>query len=214
MQNIKCVIFDMDGVMFDTERLASQIWLQILDKYHLEPKKEFLDGIKGRNIADSKMIFDSIYGSKIDFLELKELRNKMLERTLRLEGVPIKKGLVECLAFLKNKKKIIAIASSSSKQMILDNLNDTNLISYFDLIVSGEDFKQSKPNPEIFSNVATHFNLKPNECLVIEDSKAGVEAALNANMQIIWIPDLVRFQVDKNVIELNNLLEVIDVFRS
>ena len=214
MQNIKCVIFDMDGVMFDTERLASQIWLQILDKYHLEPKKEFLDGIKGRNIADSKIIFDSIYGSKIDFLELKELRNKMLERTLRLEGVPIKKGLVECLAFLKNKKKIIAIASSSSKQMILDNLNDTNLISYFDLIVSGEDFKQSKPNPEIFSNVATHFNLKPNECLVIEDSKAGVEAALNANMQIIWIPDLVRFQVDKNVIELNNLLEVIDVFRS
>lgn len=214
MQNIKCVIFDMDGVMFDTERLASQIWLQILDKYHLEPKKEFLDGIKGRNIADSKMIFDSIYSSKIDFLELKELRNKMLERTLRLEGVPIKKGLVECLAFLKNKKKIIAIASSSSKQMILDNLNDTNLISYFDLIVSGEDFKQSKPNPEIFSNVATHFNLKPNECLVIEDSKAGVEAALNANMQIIWIPDLVRFQVDKNVIELNNLLEVIDVFRS
>ena len=214
MQNIKCVIFDMDGVMFDTERLASQIWLQILDKYHLEPKKEFLDGIKGRNIADSKMIFDSIYGSKIDFLELKELRNKMLERTLRLEGVPIKKGLVECLAFLKNKKKIIAIASSSSKQIILDNLNDTNLISYFDLIVSGEDFKQSKPNPEIFSNVATHFNLKPNECLVIEDSKAGVEAALNANMQIIWIPDLVRFQVDKNVIELNNLLEVIDVFRS
>ena len=214
MQNIKCVIFDMDGVMFDTERLASQIWLQILDKYHLEPKKEFLDGIKGRNIADSKMIFDSIYGSKIDFLELKELRNKMLERTLRLEGVPIKKGLVECLAFLKNKKKIIAIASSSSKQMILDNLNDTNLVSYFDLIVSGEDFKQSKPNPEIFLNVATHFDLKPNECLVIEDSKAGVEAALNAGMQIIWIPDLVRFEVSNKVIELNDLLEVIDVFRS
>lgn len=214
MQNIKCVIFDMDGVMFDTERLASQIWLQILDKYHLEPKKEFLDGIKGRNIADSKMIFDSIYGSKIDFLELKELRNKMLERALRLEGVPIKKGLVECLAFLKNKKKVLAIASSSSKQMILDNLNDTNLVSYFDLIVSGEDFKQSKPNPEIFLNVATHFDLKPNECLVIEDSKAGVEAALNAGMQIIWIPDLVRFEVSNKVIELNDLLEVIDVFRS
>ncbi len=214
MQNIKCVIFDMDGVMFDTERLASQIWLEILAKYHLEPKKEFLDGIKGRNIADSKLIFDSIYGNEINFLELKELRNNMLETTLRTQGVPIKKGLVECLSFLKSNKKLLAVASSSSKQMILDNLNDTNLTSYFDLIVSGENFKQSKPNPEIFLKVATYFSLKPNECLVIEDSKAGVEAALNAGMQIIWIPDLVRFQVSNKVIELNDLLEVIDVFRS
>ncbi len=208
---IKCAIFDMDGLMFDTEILAEEIWSNILKEYNLEPNKEFLDSIKGRNILDSKKIFESYYKTDVSFLTLKEERNKRLEAKLRCEGVPIKKGLIECLNFLKDKNILLALASSSSKKLILDNLTDTNLLSYFSYIVSGEDLKQSKPNPEIFLKCSSYFNLNVEECIVLEDSKAGIDAAINAGMKAIWIPDLVKFDIPDNVIKLNSLLDVINL---
>ena len=199
----------MDGLMFDTEVLAEKIWTKILASHSLVFNKEFLDSIKGRNIADSKVLFEKYYDTNISFLDLKEERNEMLEYELRHNGVPIKKGLVEALNYLKSLNKKIALASSSSKQLILDNLKDTNLTAYFDYIVSGEDFKQSKPNPEIFLNCSKHFNLQPERCLVLEDSKSGIEAAINANMQAVWVPDLVRFDIPSKVIKIKDLTKVL-----
>lgn len=199
----------MDGLMFDTEVLAEKIWAKILASHSLVFNKEFLDSIKGRNIADSKILFEKYYDTNISFLDLKEERNEMLEYELRHNGVPIKKGLIEALNYLKSLNKKIALASSSSKQLILDNLKDTNLTAYFDYIVSGEDFKQSKPNPEIFLNCSKHFNLQPERCLVLEDSKSGIEAAINANMQAVWVPDLVRFEIPSKVIKIKDLTEVL-----
>ena len=195
--------------MFDTEVLAEKIWTKILASHSLAFNKEFLDSIKGRNIADSKVLFEKYYDTNISFLDLKEERNRMLEYELRHNGVPIKKGLIEALNYLKSLNKKIALASSSSKQLILDNLKDTNLTAYFDYIVSGEDFKQSKPNPEIFLNCSKHFNLQPERCLVLEDSKSGIEAAINANMQAVWVPDLVRFEIPSKVIKIKDLTEVL-----
>lgn len=208
LREIDCVIFDMDGLMFDTERLAEEIWFKILKEVNLVPNKEFLDSIKGRNIADSKKIFESYYDTDVSFLTLKDKRNKALEKELRTNGVPLKKGLLECINYLKSLNKLLAVASSSSKELIIANLSDTNLLDSFDYIVSGEDFKQSKPNPEIFLNVSQHFNLLPSRCLVLEDSKSGVEAALNAKMHIGWIPDLVKFSIPKEVIKLDSLLDI------
>lgn len=211
LDKIECVIFDMDGVMFDTERLAEKIWLGIFKEYKLLPNKTFMDSIKGRNISDSKKLFEQFYGSNIDFIELKNLRDQRLEYELRCNGVPLKNGLIETLNYLKANNKKIALASSSNKKLIMDNLKDTKLTNYFDYIVSGEDFRQSKPNPEIFLNCSNHFNISVDKCLVIEDSKAGVDAALNAKMQVIWIPDLVLFEVSKDVIKLESLNEIKEI---
>lgn len=211
LDKIECVIFDMDGVMFDTERLAEKIWLGIFKEYKLLPNKTFMDSIKGRNISDSKKLFEQFYGSNIDFIELKNLRDQRLEHELRCNGVPLKNGLIETLNYLKANNKKIALASSSNKKLIMDNLKDTKLTNYFDYIVSGEDFRQSKPNPEIFLNCSNHFNISVSNCLVIEDSKAGVDAALNAKMQVVWIPDLVLFEVSKDVIKLESLNEIKEI---
>ena len=211
LDKIECVIFDMDGVMFDTERLAEKIWLGIFKEYKLLPNKAFMDSIKGRNISDSKKLFEQFYGSNIDFIELKNLRDQRLEHELRCNGVPLKNGLIETLNYLKANNKKIALASSSNKKLIMDNLKDTKLTNYFDYIVSGEDFRQSKPNPEIFLNCSNHFNISVDKCLVIEDSKAGVDAALNAKMQVVWIPDLVLFEVSKDVIKLESLNEIKEI---
>ncbi len=211
LKEIDLVIFDMDGVMFDTEKLAEKIWFKILTSHNLEVKKEFLDAIKGRNILDSKKIFNSYYETDIDFIDLKNIRNKKLVEELRCNGVPLKKGIKECLEYLRKENKLLAVASSSDKKLILDNLKDTKLLTYFNYIVSGEDFEKSKPNPDIFLNVAKYFNIDVKRCVVIEDSKAGVEAALNANMNIIWIPDLVNFEIDDKVIKFSSLLDIIDL---
>lgn len=208
---IDCVIFDMDGLMFDTEVMAERIWVKIFKEHNLESNKEFLNKIKGRNIPDQTVLFKEYYKVNLDYSKLKEERNIRLEKELRTKGVPLKKGLIECLNYLKSLNKILAVASSSAKHLILDNLNDTNLLSYFSYIVSGDDFKQSKPNPEIFLNVSKHLNIKPEKCMVLEDSEAGIMAALSANMQAVWIPDLVKFDVPKNVIQLKSLLDVLSI---
>lgn len=208
---IDCVIFDMDGLMFGTEIMAERIWKSLLTEHNLVPNQEFLNKIKGRNIPDQTILFKKYYNSNLDYSKLKEERNIKLEHELRIEGVPLKKGLVECLNYLKSINKTLAVASSSDKHLILDNLKDTNLLSYFSHIVSGEDFKQSKPNPEIFLNVSEHLKIKPERCMVLEDSEAGITAALRANMQAVWIPDLVFFSIPKEVIKLNSLLDILHI---
>lgn len=211
LKDYDLIIFDMDGLMFDTEALAENIWLDIFKEHNLTPNKEFLDSIKGRNIPDSEDFFKLYYNTSISFLTLKEELDKRLEYELRHRGVPLKKGLVESLDYLKDLNKTLAVASSSNKALILANLKDTNLLPYFSYIVSGQDFKQSKPNPEIFLNVSTHFKIEPSRTIVLEDSKAGIEAALNAHMQAIWVPDLVKFPVPKEVIKIDSLLDVLNI---
>lgn len=204
----------MDGLMFDTERVASLMWEEVLKEHNLVVNKNFLIKIKGRNTLDSSHLFRKYYKTNLDFFKLKEEKQIKQLAYIKENGLILKDGLTNLLSFLKNNDYKMALATSSKKEVAYYYLSLSNLRSYFDLIISGDDFKESKPNPEIFIKTARLLGLNKNELLVLEDSYAGVLASINAKIKCIYIPDLVNFKINhKLVFKQNNLNEVIELLR-
>ena len=111
-------------------------------------------------------------------------------RPRHLKGIPLKQGAYEILSYLKNNNYKIALATSASKERALKQLRYADIEKFFDVIVSRDDVKETKPNPDIFLKAAKKLNVNPNECIVIEDSSAGIKAAFNAGMAGIHVVDL------------------------
>lgn len=198
------IIFDMDGLMFDTERLSTNIWHQVLEEVGLEPNREFLNQIKGSNVRNSSILFKKYYDSELSFYDLNEIRNKKMINYLLSNEIPVKKGLFNLLNYLKLNNYKLALASSSPKEIVNICLNKSKVISYFDYIVSGDMVKNSKPSPDIFLLASNLLNSKPNETYVLEDSYNGVLAGINAKMKVFYIPDEINFDID-GVIKLKDL---------
>ncbi len=199
----------MDGTIFDTERLSYNIWINLFNEYHLLPNTEFFLGIRGRNINDSKEIFKKYYpNSRYSYLELKEEKNQRLLDYVANNGVPIKKGFFTLIKFLKAKGIKMALATSSSKNYASYLLNKANVYKVFDVLVFGDEVKHSKPDPEIFNIAASKLNINKENILVIEDSKHGINAALNGNFKCVWIPDGIYFDVPSSIYKLDSLDEI------
>ena len=123
----------------------------------------------------------------------------------------MKEGVLEILHYLKQEKFKIALCSSSPLENITHVLKSCAIRNYFDFVVSGEQFEKSKPNPEIYQHAAKVLQVKEENCIVIEDSKYGIEAGYNAGMTVIGIADL-RFQQDqsKASVVVENLMEALE----
>lgn len=214
-KKIDTVIFDMDGLMFDTEHLSKKIWIQLFNKINFPIKEEFFQKITGSNIHDSISYFKECYpSSTYSFLELKDIKNNQMIEYVLKNGVPIKQGLFELLDYLKQNDYKILLATSTSKKQALTILEKARVISYFDKMIFGDEITNSKPNPEIFIKVADKLNKKPSQCLVLEDSKNGVNAAYLGGFNCIYIPDTILFNPPSKVIKKSNLNEVIQYLSS
>ena len=210
-KKIETIIFDMDGLMFDTEHLSRIIWIKLFNKLNYPVKEEFFQLITGSNIHDSIDYFNKCYPtSKYSFIELKDIKNKEMVEYILKNGAPIKKGLFELLKYLKENNYNILLATSTSKRQALTILNKADVTSYFDNMIFGDEVVNSKPNPEIFIKVANKVNSIPSKCLVLEDSKNGVNAACKGGFNCIYIPDTIFFEPDKGVIKKDSLDQVID----
>ena len=195
---LKGVIFDMDGLMFDTERLSSKMWHKILTKYSLPINEEFIIAIRGLNFNSSKELFYKCYQTKLDFKSLKEEKNQMVFAYITSHGIPVKEGLYELLDFLKKNKIKIALATSSSRAVANKNLELAGIDSYFNAKVFGDEVSKGKPDPEIFLKALAKLHLTCDESIVLEDSKNGINAALSAGISPLWIPDGVYFETKAN----------------
>ena len=205
---INLVIFDMDGLMFDTETLSFKMWHQIFDKYSLKKDDNFFLILRGRNESDCVKLFNQEYQVNIDFRKLKKEKNDLVYDYIIKNGVPIKKGLIKLLDYLKKNNIKIGLATSNKKEIAIKYLKLANVYNYFNYFVFGEDVVASKPDPEIFEKCRLKAQVKQNETLVLEDSKAGVDAALSAGLNVYWIPDGIEFST--KALRLNNLEEVIE----
>jgi len=188
---IKGVIFDMDGLMFDTERLWDTLWAPCCEKLGLPmPSEAFYAsgrGLAGQNLLDHL----AEYYPQIDpqkFLdEVWELGNKLFAR-----GVPCKPGLKELLAYLEKAGLPCIVASSSPREMIESNLKNTGTQPYFHDIVCGQDVANSKPSPDIFLLAAQRIGVPIKHCLVLEDSFNGIRAGHAAGAVTVMVPDLAK----------------------
>ena len=187
---VKGVIFDMDGLMFDTERIWDQFWSPCCRKMSLpDPPPEFYSN--GRGLAGEHQLqyIAGYYGDKAEELlhAVWAYGGEQIKK-----GVPCKKGLKELLTALDDRGMPRIVASSSPRTMIEMNLQNTGTARYFHDVVSGTEVKRSKPAPDTFLLAAEKLHLDPKDCLVLEDSFNGVRAGHAAGCVTVMVPDLMQ----------------------
>lgn len=189
---IKGAVFDMDGLMFDTERLVYQIWQRTMKENGYTYSFDIYKRTIGKRTAEVKIFYKDLYGEDFDYKSIREKANVYFYEYIEKEGVPLKKGLINILKYLKSKGIKISLATSTSSKTAMDLLERAKVTDYFDKFVCGNMVKNGKPHPETFLKSAKELSLKPEECLAFEDSINGIKSAYNANMKPVMIPDLLQ----------------------
>lgn len=211
MPQLKTVIFDMDGLMFDTESIYYQANQKTADKIGLPFDYAFYEKFIGASDAD---FFQALY----DAHDKKELVDEFvkqsredIEEDLLSRPLPKKEGLDELLAFLKEKEFELVVASSTEHRLVHALLEKADIAHYFDGVVGGDEVENSKPDPAIFLKAWNKTNSSKEETLILEDSLNGIRAAHAAEIPVIMVPDLFQPNqeaLDKTVAVYSNLLEV------
>ena len=209
MERITAVIFDMDGLMFDTEQLYERTWGQAVSEQGKVFTREIHSLIMGRSKADSAQIL-------LDVQKVIDRQTPLFFEALQTEQIPAKKGLFPLLDALEQRGLKKAVASSSQPKKIDFLLKQHGLEHRFDCVVSGHQVHASKPNPEIFLLTAEQLGEPPANVLVLEDSNAGIRAAHNGGFRSILIPDLCKLEPDvlqlclRKVDSLDDVISIID----
>ena len=187
---IKTVIFDMDGLMFDTERIAAQAWQETAGQMGFEITEERLRQLRGRNVIGGRKLFRQWYGDRVSYDEGRRRRALYVNRYIEEHGTPVKDGLAVLLDFLETHGYRKALATSSGRDTAVWYFQKAGLEFSFDVSVCGGEAANGKPAPDIFLKAVEKLGLRPGECLVLEDSFNGVRAAAAAGCPVIMVPDL------------------------
>ena len=213
---ISGVIFDMDGLMTDTERLYIDLWCQILREQGMEEHREVVTRCIGMDHSKMRSYIKDTLGEEFDYLSVLGEVGKRSERYCQEHGIPVKPGLYELLDDLDAQKIPYAVATSSRGEGARSKLQKIGVLSWLRGLVTGDMVEKGKPDPEIFIRAAQALQLPPGECLVLEDSPHGILAAHRAGCLPMMIPDL--WQPDSEVKSMlyalgSSLLDVIPVLR-
>ncbi|RJP24245.1 MAG: HAD family phosphatase [Candidatus Abyssobacteria bacterium SURF_5] len=191
-RKVDAVIFDLDGLILDTERIAKRFWLMAFKEFGVVLTDEQYLGIVGRNVRDSNMVLRNLLG---DDFPVEECRARMREtyyEDIARNGLPVKPGVHELVDFLKMKSLRYAVATSTARDITMRKLELTNLVSSFETVVAGDEVSHGKPHPEIFLKAAALLDAQPRAVVVLEDSFSGIRAAKAAGMIPIMVPDLAQ----------------------
>lgn len=216
MKKIELVIFDMDGLIFDTEKLSYKSWIDAAKKLNVPFTDNIFYKLLGTNLASIRKTLEDEFEENVNVEKyIDEKRN--LYREMIKDGAEKKEGIDELLKYLKDNNIKRAVATSSKREVALELLSKAKIDDKFDYILCGDEIEKSKPDPEVFLKVANKIGVDPKYCMVLEDSEAGTLAASRAKMTPIIIPDLKEpiSEIESLAYKkLNNLKEVIEVLES
>lgn len=208
---VEAVVFDMDGVLFDTERLIIECWREVASHMDICEIDRLAQDSIGSNRAATKIRFLEGLGENFDFdqfdLEVHETFFKKLDE----EGIPVKLGVYEILEYLKGAGIKIGLASSTKEESVRSHLKRSGIEDYFEVIIGGDRVKASKPDPEIYLLACEKLGVLPKHAIAIEDSYNGVRAASAAGLLTIMVPDLLPATKEIEPLlhkKYNSLLEV------
>ena len=194
MKRYTGAIFDMDGVLFDTEQIFQDTWREIAAEMGVALSDGITEAISGTNGDVMRRVIERFYHVPDGDAIMVDCKRRVREKLSR--AVPVKRGVREILDFFRASGIRVAIASSSARAQILSNLAVSGLSACFDAVVSGEEVAVGKPDPEIFLRAASALGCAAAECFVFEDSKSGVRAGHAAGCDTIMIPDLIAPSAD------------------
>ena len=186
----KAVIVDMDGVIFDTERLYLEIWQSVFEKYGYKMTKELYITVMGTGRKNVIKTFLENFGDDLPIEKMYEEKDNQLFYIIENQGIPLKKGVKELFSMLKEKNYKIALATSAKRDRVEKQIKDKWLKESFDAIVCGDDVEKGKPSPDIFLKAAKEIDVEAKDCFVVEDSPAGIKAAFSGGMKGIHVEDL------------------------
>ena len=186
----KAVIFDMDGVIFDTEKVYLDIWIEVFEKYGYKMTKELYVTVMGTGRKNVIKTFLENFGDDLPIEKMYEEKDNQLFYRIENQGIPLKEGVKELFSMLKEKDYKIALATSAKRERVEKQIKDKWLKESFDAIVCGDDVEKGKPSPDIFLKAAKEIDVEPENCFVVEDSPAGIKAAFSGGMKGIHVEDL------------------------
>ena len=184
----KGAIFDMDGLLFDTERIYRESWEKLAPEFGQEPNPDFPSAVAGTSGERMYQVVYQYYPS----IDAEKFISQVTKRVAELvsQSVPEKPGMYELLEYFYKKGTKMAVASSSRQEIVQNNLNKANAVHYFDAVVSGNEVVHSKPAPDIFLLAAKRIGCAPSDCYVFEDGINGARAGIAAGCTTVMVPDL------------------------
>lgn len=213
MLKVKAVIFDMDGLMVDTEPVGNMICVQAHKKFGYEITQEMLFDLIGRNAHSAREYYMQVFGEDYPYQQIKEESQKLHTEYYQNHEIAVKPGLYELLDYLKKSGIKMAVASSTVTSRVQSNLERIHVLSYFDEVIGGDQIIHGKPAPDIFLKALELLQVSADQALVLEDSKNGILASYYAHIPVICIPDIVKHTketLDKTYKVLDRLDQVIN----
>lgn len=189
---IEAVIFDMDGLMLDTESIYFKLVPQAAEMLGYPPSDELPRLMMGTNHERCKATARKFYGEEFPYDELADICAKLTEEIYAREGVPVKAGVVELLEYLKSKGIPCGVASSTYAEKGMRLLRGAGIDGYFTDFVFGDMVEKSKPEPDIFLAAAKTLGMQPRSCMGLEDSPSGLAASKAAGLYTVMVPDMLK----------------------
>ncbi|MDE5939234.1 MAG: HAD family phosphatase [Lachnospiraceae bacterium] len=190
LQSDISVIFDMDGTIFDTERLVLDCWERVGETHGIPDIREVFMRCIGTNKVRTQEIVFAHYGEDFPYEKFSEESSVLFHEIADKEGIPVKPGAGELMKYLSEKKVPMGLASSTRLAVVTQELQAAGLYEYFQVVVGGDLLKNSKPAPDIYLMTCERMGVLPGNTYAIEDSYNGIRSAHSAGMHPIMVPDL------------------------
>jgi HAD superfamily hydrolase (TIGR01509 family) len=211
---VRGVLFDMDGVVLDTEKLYARFWREAAAALGYEMSYEQALGMRSLSSTAGQAQLESYFGKGVSRAEFRAKRIELMDAYIDIHGVDLKPGIRELLDYLDEHGIKAAITTSSPLERVRRYLGPHGLLERFERLCSGAEVAHGKPEPDIYLYGAACLGLKPEECLAVEDSPAGVLSAYRAGCMTVMVPDLDQPDADTEKLlfaKADSLVDVIDL---
>ena len=211
------VVFDMDGILFDTERLCQDSWLAVAEEKGLPGMAEIFPQCIGLNANDSRRIVMNAYGEDFDYEGFRGQASVWFWDYIEKNGLPMKPGVRELLDWLKENGWTVGLASSTRRSSVLNHLEQSGIRDYFSTVITGDMVEHSKPQPDIYLMACRELGADPEETYAIEDSPNGIRSAHAAGMTPLMVPDMIAPDEEMRRLSsciFKDLFEVLEYFNN
>lgn len=188
---MKTIVFDMDGVLFDTEVICMKAWVAVAEKNGLPGMEEIFPKCIGGNENRSRRIVLEAYGEDFDYADFRRQASDEFWNYINKNGLPVKPGAKEILRWLRENGWAMGLASSTKKSSVLGLLEQAGLRDFFAAVVTGDMVEHSKPDPEIYLLACRELSAEPSRTYAVEDSPNGVRSACRAGLRALMVPDMI-----------------------
>jgi HAD superfamily hydrolase (TIGR01509 family) len=186
------VVFDMDGTLFGTERLAIDGLQAAFAEHGVHVSEQTLETVIGRSGKETREFLGTLVPARLGVDAILRRGSDIIRARIDAEGLPVKPGVEMILGFLRQRGIAMGLATSTRSATARDNLRRANLDGYFSIVVGGDDVEHHKPHPEVYLRAVAQLGTTPAKAIAVEDSDLGIQAASAAGLRVIHVPDIKR----------------------